>query len=91
MYNGKVNPNIDEISTCVLTSIGVDYTPKGFHAFESIESNGSILNPELGKTGMPVGIGLTLSFMETQILTKDNYKNYANRGRLINSSNNSFP
>jgi hypothetical protein len=28
----------------------------------------------LGKTGMPVGIGLTLSFMETQILTKDNYR-----------------
>ena len=83
MYNGKVNPNIDAISTCVLTNIAVDYTPKGFHAFESI---GSIDYPEIGKTGMPVGIGLTLSFMETQILTKDNYKN-----SLINSSNNSFP
>ena len=83
MYNGKRNPNMDAISTCVLTNISVDYTPKGFHAFESI---GSIDTPELGKTGMPVGIGLTLSFMETQILTKDNYKN-----SLINSSNNSFP
>lgn len=73
MYNGKVNPNMDAISTCVLTNISVDYTPKGFHAFESI---GSIDNPELGKTGMPVGIGLSLSFMETQIITKEYYKPY---------------
>jgi hypothetical protein len=87
MYNGKVNPNMDAISTCVLTNIAVDYTPKGFHAYESI---GSIDNPELGKTGMPVGIGLTLSFLETQIITKEYYKDY-NRNSLINSSNNSFP
>ena len=72
MYNGKVNPNLDAISTCVLTNIAVDYTPKGFHAFESI---GSIDYPEIGKTGMPVGIGLTLSFMETQIITKEYYRN----------------
>ena len=70
MYNGKVNPNMDAISTSVLTNIAVDYTPKGFHAFESI---GSIDTPEIGKTGMPVGIGLTLSFMETQIITKEYY------------------
>jgi hypothetical protein len=38
MYNGKVNPNMDAISTCVLTNISVDYTPKGFHAYESIGS-----------------------------------------------------
>jgi len=87
MYNGKVNPNMDAISTCVLTNIAVDYTPKGFHAYESI---GSIDNPELGKTGMPVGIGLSLSFMETQIITKEYYKDYY-RNSLINSSNNSFP
>jgi len=73
MYNGKVNPNMDAISTCVLKSIAVDYTPKGFHAFESI---GSIDNPQLGRTGMPVGIGLSLSFMETQIITKEYYKPY---------------
>ena len=71
MYNGKVNPNMDAISTCVLTNIGVDYTPKGFHAFESI---GSIDTPEIGKTGMPVGINLSLSFMETQIITKEYYR-----------------
>lgn len=72
MYNGKVNPNMDAISTCVLTNINVDYTPKGFHAFESI---GSIDNPQLGETGMPVGINLSLSFMETQIITKEYYRN----------------
>jgi len=73
MYNGRVNQNIEPISTCVLTNITVDYTPKGFHAYESI---GSIDKPELGGTGMPVGIGLSLSFLETQIITKDNYKPY---------------
>lgn len=72
MYNGKTNPNMDAISTCVLTNVAVDYTPKGFHAFESI---GSIDNPQLGKTGMPVGINLSLSFMETQIITKEYYRN----------------
>jgi hypothetical protein len=72
MYNGKTNPNMDAISTCVLTNISVDYTPKGFHAFESI---GSIDTPEIGKTGMPVGINLSLSFMETQIITKEYYRN----------------
>ena len=85
MYNGKVNPNMDAISTCVLTNISVDYTPKGFHAFESINS---IDYPEIGKTGMPVGINLSLSFMETQIITKEYYRGYDS---LVNSSNNSFP
>jgi hypothetical protein len=85
MYNGKTNPNMDAISTCVLTNISVDYTPKGFHAFESINS---IDYPEIGKTGMPVGINLSLSFMETQIITKEYYRGYDS---LVNSSNNSFP
>jgi len=80
MYNGRVNPNMDAISTCVLTNIAVDYTPKGFHAYESI---GSIDNPELGKTGMPVGIGLSLSFMETQIITKEYYKPYESTSSSI--------
>jgi len=71
MYNGKINPNMDKISTCVLTNISVDYTPKGFHAFESIDS---VDNPQLGGTGMPVGINLALSFMETQIITKEYYR-----------------
>ena len=69
MYNGKVNPNIDKISTCVLQNISVNYAPKGFQAYEVAGEN----DPQLGRTGMPVGIGLTLSFMETQIITKEYY------------------
>lgn len=72
MYNGKINPNMERISTCVLTNIATDYTPKGFHTYESI---GSIDKAEVGETGMPVGINLTLSFLETQIITKDYYSN----------------
>ena len=69
MYNGRPNPNIDRVSTCVLTNIAVDYAPKGFHAYEVGGEN----DPKLGRTGMPVGIGVTLSFLETQIITKEYY------------------
>ena len=69
MYNGSPNPNIDKISTCVLTNISVDYAPKGFYAYEVFGEN----NPSMGRTGMPVGIGVTLSFLETQIITKEYY------------------
>ena len=71
MYNGKANPNIDKVSTCVLTNMSVDYAPKGFHAYEVGGEN----DAKLGRTGMPVGIGLSLSFMETQILTKEYHRN----------------
>lgn len=69
MYNGRPNPNIDKVSTCVLTDISVDYAPKGFHAYEVGGEN----DPKLGRTGMPVGIGVTLKFLETQIITKEYY------------------
>jgi hypothetical protein len=70
MYNGSLNPNIDKISTCVLTNMSVDYAPKGFHAYEVGGENGA----KMGRTGMPVGIGLSLTFMETQILTKEYHR-----------------
>jgi hypothetical protein len=70
MYNGRPNPNIDKVSTCVLTDISVDYAPKGFHAYEVGGEN----DAKLGRTGMPVGIGLSLTFMETQILTKEYHR-----------------
>jgi len=72
MYNGRPNPNIDKISTCVLTNISVDYAPKGFQAYEVGGEN----DAQLGRTGMPIGIGLSLTFMETQILTKEYHDNY---------------
>jgi hypothetical protein len=65
-YNGKENPNIPKMSTCVLTGIQTNYAPNGFHAYEVPGRSA----PESGGTGMPVGIQLTLSFKETEIVTK---------------------
>lgn len=66
-YNGVENPNIPRVSTCVLTTLDVDYAPNGFHTYERLGDNNS---PELGGTGMPVAIRLGLNFQETQIMTK---------------------
>lgn len=68
-YNGKENPNIPKISTCVLTSIDIDYAPGGFAAYELPKVN----VPSKGGTGMPVAIRLSLNFKETEYLTKANY------------------
>lgn len=65
-YNGNINPNIPRISTCVLESIQTNYTPAGFAAYEVPGIN----RPERGKTGMPVGINLSLSFKETEYIVK---------------------
>jgi hypothetical protein len=69
-YNGAQNPNIPQISTCVLTSIEVDYAPSGWSAYE-VEGN---VFPSIGKTGMPVAIRLGLQFKETEIVTKEWYR-----------------
>lgn len=69
-YSNVVNPNIQRISTCVLQSIMVDYAPHGFSAYE-VPGN---LTPELGGTGMPTAIRMTLNFRETQIVTKNDYQ-----------------
>jgi len=65
-YNGHENPNIPKISTCVLTTITTDYTPGGFAAYE-VEGEGVA---SMGRTGMPVGIKLSLSFKETEYIVK---------------------
>ena len=65
-YNGKINPNIPKISTCVLSSIDLDYAPNGFSAYEIPTQSAS-----LGGTGMPVAIRMSLNFKETQIVTKE--------------------
>ena len=69
MYNGKENPNIPKVSTCVLNSISVNYAPNGFSAYETPGE----LFPDIGRTGMPVAIQMSLGFTETQYLTKDYY------------------
>jgi len=65
-YNGQVNPNIPKISTCVLTSIETDYAPGGFATYE-VEGEPIA---SMGRTGMPVGVRLSLSFKETEYLVK---------------------
>jgi hypothetical protein len=78
-YNGKVNPNIPPISTCVLTSMDVDYAPGGFSAYE-VPGEGAMM----GRTGMPVSIRLSLQFKETEIMTKTSYDridNYSTANR----------
>jgi hypothetical protein len=67
-YKGKVNPNIPSISTCVLTSMDVDYAPGGFSAYEVPNQAAT-----MGGTGMPVAIRMSLQFKETEILTKASY------------------
>lgn len=76
-YNGRINENIDKISTCILEQIIVNYAPSGFTAYESLGQN----YPQLGSTGMPVTIQLTLMFKETQILTKESYMPEMDLGR----------
>ncbi len=70
-YNGQINPNIPKISTCVLTSIDMDYAPKGWAAYEDTKD---INKPTYGGTGMPFAIRLSLSFQETEVMTKFNYQ-----------------
>jgi hypothetical protein len=70
-YGGQQNPNIPPISTCVLTSIDVDYAPNGWSAYEVPGEN----FPGLGRTGMPVAIQINLNFQETSYLTKRDYRN----------------
>jgi len=76
MYNGKENPNIPKISTCVLESIDTDYSPGG--PFSAYEIPGQAATK--GGTGMPVGIRLSLQFKETEIITKSSPLLNAQRG-----------
>jgi hypothetical protein len=64
-YKGQENVNIPAISTCVLDSMDVDYAPNGWSAYENPGQDA-----EMGGTGMPVAIKMSLSFKETSIVTK---------------------
>lgn len=70
-YGGQKNPNIPPITTCVLTSIDVNYAPNGWSAYEMPGEN----KPQLGRTGMPTAIQLALMFKETSFLTKASFRN----------------
>lgn len=69
-YRGEENNNIPQISTCVLTTIDMNYAPNGWSAYEVPGEN----NPSLGRTGMPVAIQLTLQFQEITYLTKEDFR-----------------
>ena len=75
-YNGKINRNIPEMTTCVLESVSVDYAPNGFQAFEVDDSDEIVV----GGTGMPVGIRMDLSFKETAIMTKLDFESKGGTG-----------
>lgn len=77
MYNGAANPNLPEISTCVLEGIDIDYAPNGFSAYEVPGQ----LSSTPGGTGTPVAIRLGLQFKETEIMTKDNFAESAYKAR----------
>lgn len=77
-YNGKENPNIPKISTCVMESMDVDYAPNGFSAYEVPGERAG-----LGRTGMPVAIRMSLQFKETEIVTKSTFKTAVATDSLI--------
>jgi hypothetical protein len=66
-YNGKRNVNIPRISTCVCTSINLDYAPNGWAAYE-VQGEPT---PRLGRTGTPVATRLQLRFKEMTMITKE--------------------
>jgi hypothetical protein len=68
-YGGGQNPNIPKITTCILTTIDVNYAPNGWSAYEVPGEN----NANLGRTGMPVAIQMTLQFQEKTYLTKRDF------------------
>jgi hypothetical protein len=69
-YGGGENPNIPQIATCVLTNFDVNYAPNGFSAYEVPGEN----SPNLGRTGMPTSIQVTLQFQELTYLTKADFR-----------------
>ena len=71
-YGHGENPNIPQIAEgCVLETIDVNYAPNGAQFYEVPGENIA----SRGRTGMPVGVQLTLNFAETSILTKNDLRN----------------
>jgi hypothetical protein len=68
-YAGRQNPNIPRIASCVLTNVQVNYAPRGWSAYEVPGEN----SPNLGRTGMPTAIQMSLQFRETTYITKEDF------------------
>lgn len=56
MYKDKINQNIFQMTSCVLKRLSVDYAPYGWSTFND---------------GMPVQTILSMTFQETEIITKE--------------------
>ena len=54
--NSMINPYYNKIATCVLQNCAINYTPEGVRSFED---------------GAPTQITMSLTFKETEMLTKD--------------------
>jgi hypothetical protein len=83
-YNGYENVNLPSISTCVLSSLDVDYAPNGWTAYEITGEN-----PKMGGSGMPVATKLSLEFKETSIVTKASRQ--FQKTAVGNSTSQNFP
>jgi hypothetical protein len=68
-YNGEINPNIPNFKSCILINMSINYTRNGWQAYEIAGES-----PTLGGTGMPVGTQVIMTFQETEILTKADFK-----------------
>jgi hypothetical protein len=55
-YQGKTNPHVHKISTCVLSTMNIDYGGQQFGSFND---------------GMPTEINMRLNFVELETLTKE--------------------
>ena len=60
-YQGQVNNYLNKISRCVLTGCEVNYGGDQFSTFRQFDNDGAA----------PVQISMTLSFTETEIMTKE--------------------
>jgi hypothetical protein len=69
--NGK-EAKIMTVQECVLTNVSVDYAPNGWAAFND---------------GYPVQTTMSLSFQETEIMTKDKVNNSGIAGNFQNGQN----
>jgi len=60
-YQGQINNYLNKISRCVLTDVAIDYGGDQFSTFRQFDDQGAA----------PVSVSLTLSFTETEIMTKE--------------------
>ena len=60
-YQGQINNYLNKISRCVLTGCEVNYGGEEFTTFRQFDNDGAA----------PVQISMTLSFTETEIMTKE--------------------